>query len=129
MLGELQLPGWTASQSNRGAHEEEVIEAGAVADSYRKIMTGDFILSLSRKMQDKLAGTGRVYVMKNRFGPDGVVLPCMFDTSIGKIDIHDPKSVEGMEVINKAKSAQDSIQDILKKRWNETHHKGDDASE
>ena len=122
ILGELQIPGWTASQSNRGAHEEDIIEALDVADSYRKIMIGDFIMSLSRKMQDKLAGTGRVYVMKNRFGADGVCYPCAFDTSCGKINIYDPKSVEGMEVLNKAKSAQDSIKDILRKRWNETHH-------
>lgn len=122
VLGELQIPGWTASQSNRGAHEEDIIEALDVADSYRKIMIGDFIMSLSRKMQDKLAGTGRVYVMKNRFGPDGVMYPCAFDTSCGKVQIYDPKSVEGMEVLNKAKSAQESIKDILRKRWNETHN-------
>lgn len=122
VLGELQVPGWTASQSNRGAHEEDIIEALDVADSYRKIMIGDFIMSLSRKMQDKLAGTGRVYVMKNRFGPDGVMYPCAFDTSCGKVSIYDPKSVEGMEVLNKAKSAQESIKDILRKRWNETHN-------
>jgi replicative DNA helicase len=125
VLGELQVPGWTASQSNRGAHEEEIIQAGNVADSYRKIMTGDFILSLSRRMEDKLAGTGRVHVMKNRFGPDGVTYPCAFDTSCGKINIFDPKSVEGMEILNKAKSAEDGIKDILRKRWHETHN-GDD---
>lgn len=127
VLGELQIPGWTASQSNRGAHEEEIIEAHNVADSYRKIMTGDFIMSLSRKMEDKLAGTGRVHVMKNRFGSDGITYPCEFDTSCGKINIYDAKSVEGMEILNKAKSAQEGIKDILKKRWKETH--GDDSDE
>lgn len=122
VLGELQIPGWSASQSNRGAHEEEIIQALDVADSYQKIMIGDFIMSLSRKMQDKIAGTGRVYVMKNRFGPDGIMYPCAFDTSIGKIDIYDPKSVEGMEVLNKSKTEAENIKDILRKRWNETHN-------
>ncbi len=121
ILGELQIPGWTCSQSNRGAHEEEIIQAGNVADSYRKIMTGDFILSLSRRMEDKLAGTGRIYVMKNRFGPDGVSYPCTFDTSCGKINIYDTKSIEGMEILNRAKTAQESIKDILRKRWKQTH--------
>lgn len=125
MLGELQVPGWSASQSNRGAHEEEIIQALDVADSYQKIMIGDFIMSLSRKMQDKLAGTGRIYVMKNRFGSDGIMYPCSFDTSCGKINIFDPKSIEGMEVLNKAKSAQESIKDVLKKAWNKTHNDDD----
>lgn len=126
VLGELQIPGWTASQSNRGAHEEEIIEAHNVADSYRKIMTGDFIMSLSRKMEDKIAGTGRIHVMKNRFGSDGITYLCEFDTSCGKINIYDKSSVEGMEILNKAKSAQDSVKDILRKKWKETH--GNDES-
>lgn len=124
ILGELQIPGWTASQSNRGAHEKEVTEAGDVADSYRKIMTGDFIVSLSRRMEDKLAGTGRMYVMKNRFGPDGITYPCKFDASNGNVLVYDQKSVEGAEILSKTKTAQDSIQDILKKRWKETHGPG-----
>ena len=128
MLGELQIPGWTASQSNRGAHEEDIIEAHNVAESYKKIMTGDFILSLSRKMEDKLAGTGRVHVMKNRFGPDGVTYPCAFDTSCGKISIYDQKSIEGMEILSKAKTAQESIKDILRKRWKETHGNEGDSN-
>lgn len=128
VLGELQIPGWTASQSNRSAHEEEIIEAQNVADSYRKIMTGDFIMSLSRKMEDKLAGTGRVYIMKNRFGSDGIHYPCEFDTSCGKINIYDAKSVEGMEILNKSKSAQEQLKDILKKRWKETHGGKDDTT-
>jgi len=128
MLGELQVPGWTASQSNRGAHEEEIIGAGNVAESYKKIMTGDFILSLSRKTEDKLAGTGRVHVMKNRFGPDGMTYPCAFDTSCGKISIYAEDSVEGRELMNKAKTAQESIKDILGKAWKKTHGDDNDAN-
>lgn len=126
VLGELQIPGWTASQSNRGAHEEEVIEAHNVSESYKKIMTGDFIMSLSRKTEDKMAGTGRILVMKNRFGPDGLIYPCEFDTSCGKINIYDKDSVEGMEILSKAKTAQESMKDIVRKRWKETH---DESSE
>jgi hypothetical protein len=79
-------------------------------------------------MEDKLAGTGRVHVMKNRFGPDGVTYPCAFDTSCGKISIYDQKSVEGMEILNKAKTAQESIKDILRKRWKDTHGDAGDAN-
>lgn len=127
MLGELQVPGWTASQANRGVHEEQIIEAMGVADSYRKIMIGDFIMSLSRKKEDKMAGTGRIYIMKNRFGPDGVWYPCAFDTSMGKVDIYAQNSVEGMEVLSKVKSAEEQMKLLFGKRWRETH--GDDEPE
>jgi replicative DNA helicase len=124
VLGELQIPGWSASQANRGGHEEEFVGALNVADSYKKIMIGDFIMSLSRRTEDKLAATGRVSILKSRMGSDGPIYPCNFDASMGKIDIYDKASIEGMEVINRVKSAQEQINDIVRKRWREV--KGED---
>lgn len=125
MLGELQVPGWTASQANRGVHEEEIIEAMGVADSYRKIMTGDFILSLSRKKEDKEQGTGRIYVMKNRFGPDGMWYPCSFDASMGKVQIFEKNSVEGAEILAKVKSAEERMKEMFGKRFSQIQKEKD----
>ena len=125
MLGELQVPGWTASQANRGVHEEEIIEAMGVADSYRKIMTGDFILSLSRKKEDKEQGTGRIYVMKNRFGPDGMWYPCSFDASMGKVQIFEKNSVEGAEILAKVKSAEERMKEMFGKRFSQVQKEKD----
>lgn len=128
MLGELQIPGWSASQSNRSVHESDIIEAGDVADSYQKIMIGDFIISLSRKKEDKMAGTGRFYVMKNRFGPDGVWYPCSFDASCGKIDLYEKNSVEANEIISRVKAVEDQMKEIFKKSWDKKHNGNDDKS-
>lgn len=129
MAGEMQVPVWSASQANRGAHEEEIVGALNVADSYKKIMIGDFIMSLSRKTEDKLASTGRVSILKSRFGSDGPVYPTAFDTSCGKIDIHDPKSIEGAEILKKSKEQGENIKDVISKAWNKTHKKdGDEDS-
>lgn len=122
IAGELQIPVWSASQSNRGAHEEEVIQAHNVADSYRKIMTGDFILSLSRRMEDKMASTGRIHIIKNRFGQDGDTFPIEFDTSTGVAKVYDKDTPEGRAILAKTKDVEQNIQDILKAKWNE--HKG-----
>ena len=64
MGGELGLPIWTASQTNRSAIDSEVIEADKIADSYAKVMNADFIMSISRKAKDKLNNTARFHVMK-----------------------------------------------------------------
>ena len=76
MAGEYGVPVWTATQANRSALEEDVIEADKIASSYGKVMVSDFLMSLSRKVEDKMSGTGRGHVIKNRFGPDGITLPC-----------------------------------------------------
>ena len=88
MAGEYELPVWTASQANRSALEEDIIDASKVSESYGKVMVADFVISLSRKVQDKLAGTGRWHVIKNRFGPDGITLPSKMNTSNGQFHIY-----------------------------------------
>jgi len=124
IAGELQIPVWSASQSNRGAHEEEVIQALNVADSYRKIMTGDFILSLSRKMEDKMASTGRIHIIKNRFGQDGDTFPIEFDTSTGVAKVFEQDSPEGREIFAKTKDTEKNIHSILRAKWNEHKSNG-----
>jgi len=83
MSGELEIPVWTASQTNRSAIDSEVIEADKIADSYAKVMNADFIMSWSRKSKDKLNDTARAHIMKNRFGPDGITFPCKMNTNTG----------------------------------------------
>mgnify|MGYP003636398510 CR=1 FL=1 len=38
LAGELEVPVWTASQSNRSSASEDIIEADKIAESYSKIM-------------------------------------------------------------------------------------------
>ena len=52
-------------------------------------MIGDIILSLARGRKDKVNGTGRWHVMKNRYGADGLTFGSKIDTSNGKIDIYE----------------------------------------
>ena len=52
LAGELEIPIWTASQANRSALEEDVIGADKVAEDYSKIMTADYVMSMSRKVED-----------------------------------------------------------------------------
>ena len=89
MAGELQVPVWTASQANRSALDEDVIEASKVAESYAKVMTADFVMSLSRKIEDKVGNTGRFHVIKNRFGPDGLTFPAKVNTNTGGVEIYE----------------------------------------
>lgn len=117
VAGELQVPVWSASQAHRSAHEADTIQAHNVADSYRKIMTGDFVISLSRKMEDKQAATARIHVIKNRFGADGMTFPTFFDASNGDIRVLDPNTPEGIEMQKKMDTADDKMEDLMQRNW------------
>lgn len=119
VAGELQVPVWSASQAHRGAHEEDVIQAQNVADSYRKIMTGDFVISLSRKMEDKQGNTARIHVIKNRFGADGMTFPSYFDAGNGNIKVLDPNTAEGRECQEKMKDGENNLQNVVQDHWNQ----------
>lgn len=92
---DLKLPIWTVSQVNRAGAKDDVIEGDKAAGSYNKIMIADFAMSLSRKRLDKVNGTGRGHIMKNRYGGDGMTYPMKINTENGNIEILEREMEEG----------------------------------
>ena len=125
VAGELQVPIWSASQSNRAAMDEDIIQANNIADSYRKIMTADFVMSLSRKVNDKQANTARFHIIKNRFGPDGLTYPSKMNAGCGHIEIYGENSREGMGIMSEMMDGENQVKKVLKSKWN-VHNKEDD---
>jgi replicative DNA helicase len=78
---ELQLPIWTASQTNRDASQSDVVGLESMAEAYGKAMVADVVITISRKSMEKSLGYGRLFVAKNRAGRDGLVYPLKIDTS------------------------------------------------
>jgi len=117
LAGEFQIPVWTASQANRSALDEDVIEAQKVSESYQKIMTADFVMSLSRKVEDKIGNTGRFHVIKNRFGPDGMTFPAKVNTNTGKMEIYEGNSVGGKEQQTKIDNRDNLMKKMLSNRY------------
>lgn len=101
---QLDTPIWTVSQVNRMGSKDDVVEADKIAGSYDKIMIADFVMSLSRKKEDKVNGTGRVHVIKNRFGADGMTYGARINTSVGTIEISE-NELDITEMVNEQAKA------------------------
>jgi len=82
---ELKIPILTPSQVNRMGAKDSIIEGDKAAGSYDKMMVADVCLSLSRMKEDKVLGTGRIHIMKNRYGMDGMTYDINMDTNNGHI--------------------------------------------
>jgi hypothetical protein len=78
---EFQCCLWTASQTNRSGLNAEVITMESISEAFNKCFVADFIFSISRTAEDKLAKTGRIFVAKNRNGPDGQIFPIFMSTN------------------------------------------------
>jgi hypothetical protein len=109
LSGELQIPVWTASQTQRSAIRSDVIEADQIADSYKKVMISDFVCSISRKKSDKLSNTARFHVIKSRFGQDGGNYPAVMDTGTGEISIYEEDSDMGRDLMRRMDQSEDEV--------------------
>ena len=84
---EFQCPIWTASQTNRSGLNAEVITMEQISEAFNKCFVADFIFSISRTIEDKQNNQGKMFIAKNRNGPDGIIYPIFMDTSNVNIKI------------------------------------------
>ena len=113
---DMNIPIWTASQSNRSGSTADVVGLENMSEAYGKAMVADVVLSLSRKPMEKDKGVGRLFIAKNRAGRDGVLFPVAIDTARSKFDIQDPSEVSLVEAMSQDESAMKSL---LKQKWRE----------
>tara|TARA_B100000085_G_C18261899_1_gene398363 strand:- start:20 stop:628 length:609 start_codon:yes stop_codon:yes gene_type:complete len=99
-------PVWTASQTNRSGLNAEVITMEAISEAFNKCFVADFIFSVSRTVEDKNNNTGRIFVAKNRNGPDGLIYPIFMDTSEVKIKVLESTGETPAQVVEKSLAQQ-----------------------
>ena len=58
-----------------------------ISEAFNKCFVADFIFSISRTIEDKQNNQGKMFIAKNRNGPDGIIYPIFMDTSNVKIRI------------------------------------------
>jgi replicative DNA helicase len=80
-------PIWTASQTNRSGLNAEVITMEQISEAFNKCFVADFIFSVSRTIEDKQNNQGKMFIAKNRNGPDGMIYNIFMDPSTAKIKV------------------------------------------
>jgi len=114
IAAEYKCPVWTASQTNRSGLNAEVITMESISEAFNKCFVSDFIFSISRTIEDKVANGGRLFVAKNRNGPDGLVFPLFMDTSNVCIKVLEPSEEDEVVEVS-AKKQKAKLVDTYKK--------------
>ena len=112
MAQEFDCPLWTASQTNRSGLNAEIITMEAISEAFNKCFISDFIFTLSRTIEDKNTNSGRIFVAKNRNGPDGLIFPIFMDTSKVCIKVLQ-QTAETDNIMQK--SSRGTLQDLKEK--------------
>ena len=108
-----ECPLWTASQTNRSGLNAEVITMESISEAFNKCFVADFIFTVSRTVEDKNTNTGRIFIAKNRNGPDGLVYPIFMDTSNVKIKVLNRTDESIEDIINK--STKEKLENLKQK--------------
>jgi hypothetical protein len=81
-------------------------------------MTADFIMSVSRKTEDKLANTSRIHIIKNRFGADGLTFKAKFNANNGSISIYNSGTMGDLEESKKQSNGDEYIRRLIANKLN-----------
>ena len=100
---EFDCPLVTASQTNRKGLNEEVITMESISEAFNKCFVADFIVSLSRTIKDRNSNIGRLFVAKNRNGPDGIIYSVFMDTGTVTIKVLEREDVVKIQAQEQAK--------------------------
>ena len=122
---EFQCPIWTASQTNRSGLNAEVITMEQISEAFNKCFVADFIFSVSRTIEDKQKNEGKIFIAKNRNGPDGIVFPIHMDTSCVKIKVIQKTSAQYAQAAVSGIPPLTSTgqRDLLMKKYNKLRRK------
>jgi len=111
---EYKCPIWTASQTNRSGLNAEVITMESISEAFNKCFVADFIFSISRTVEDKNNNGGRMFVAKNRNGPDGLVFPIFMDTANVCIKVLERREEDDLVEVS-AKKQKENLYETYKK--------------
>jgi archaellum biogenesis ATPase FlaH len=114
LASEYEAPVWTASQTNRSGLNAEVITMESISEAFNKCFVADFIFSISRTIEDKTANGGRLFIAKNRNGPDGLVFPLFMDTSNVCIKVLEPSEEDEIAEVSAKKQKENLVEKYKK---------------
>jgi replicative DNA helicase len=117
LADELNVPIWTASQTNRSGMDVDVLTLKHIAECFNKANISDLFITMNRKKTGERETIGNMFVAKSRIGVDGVKFNIAVDTALSKITCFQPGSDdEKVALLKYDLLAEESDEERLQKR-------------
>jgi hypothetical protein len=94
--GELDVPVWTACQSNKEGADSDIISLANMSEAYSQAHICDFVIGLGRPETQKATGLGTIFIAKNRAGIDGVSFKVRINTARSRITMLSEEEVRNL---------------------------------
>ena len=92
LAGDLDIPAWSAIQSNRSGFGAEFIEPHQSGGNIKRIQKSHFFMSVAKTDEQKEAHLANIFIIKARFAQDGQRFEdCIFNNDTMQIVIEDSR--------------------------------------
>jgi len=118
---DMKVPAWTASQSNRSGQYAELLTLESIAGAYAKAMPSDFIMTISRTLDECANNTGKSLIAKNRFGESNNVFPMFIDLAHSRLDVLSDDGVNGMDAASAQSEMSKKASGLQKEHLRDTY--------
>jgi len=115
LAGEMKIPIWTASQTNRTAMEKEEYGLETIGESLGKAATADIVIAVGRPSTMRNESVAKIGILKNRNGQDGFYLDFFFDTSKIFIEIKEEENQKNNNYIQNNNNNYKNVDKIQQK--------------
>ena len=96
MASDLNIPCWSAIQSNRSGLDAELVEAHQSGGSIKRLQKAHFFMSVAKTPDQKEAHLANIRIIKARFAQDGQTFKdCIFNNNTMEIIIRDERYPSG----------------------------------
>ena len=94
LAGDLNIPCWSAIQSNRSGFDAELVEAHQAGGNIKRVQKAHFFMSVAKTPDQKEASLASIRIIKARFAQDGQTFKdCKFNNDTMQIVIKDDRYV------------------------------------
>ncbi len=112
---EHKIPVITGAQANRSAVNEDIVRPDHIAEGFVILMHCDIMITISRPMDLRTAGLGKLYFAKSRQGADGQIVGYIMDTSKASIEIQELTEDLEEKINNAFKTEDEQVMENMKK--------------
>jgi len=94
LASDLDIPCWSAIQSNRSGFDAELVEAHQAGGNIKRVQKAHFFMSVAKTPDQKEASLASIKIIKARFAQDGQIFKdCIFNNDTMEIIIKDDRYV------------------------------------
>lgn len=123
MAADLNIPAWTAIQSNRSGFDSEFVEAYQTGGSIKRVQKAHFFMSVAKTPAQKESGLANVRIIKARFAKDGQTFSdCIFDNDSLEIRFQDENVFNAKAMRSLPKKTEDDVKKMenMAEKYNST---------